>query len=69
MFSNEKEKFFHTELVRYGVDYQRAAKVAKILVSEMSEQFLTDEEIRLAEDVCREWLGNHKRFTSILKEN
>ncbi|RUR84292.1 hypothetical protein ACF3DV_30840 [Chlorogloeopsis fritschii PCC 9212] len=65
MVSSEKEVFFHTELVKYGIDYQRAAKVAKILVSEMSDEFLTDEEIRLAEEVCQEWLRKHQRLTYI----
>ncbi|WP_026732395.1 hypothetical protein [Fischerella sp. PCC 9605] len=68
MFSKEKEEFFHTELVKYGVDYQRAAKVAKILASEKPDELLSDKEKQLAEEVCKEWLRQHQRLTSIFRQ-
>ncbi|BAZ65850.1 MAG: hypothetical protein KME28_06420 [Pelatocladus maniniholoensis HA4357-MV3] len=71
MYSKEKEEFFHTELVKYGVDYQRAAKVALILASGTPDELLSEKEIQLAEEVCKEWLRQHqryKRLTSNLRE-
>jgi hypothetical protein len=62
MYSKEKEEFFHTELVKYGVDYQRAAQVAHILASGKSDELLSEKEIQLAEEVCREWLRQYKRY-------
>lgn len=64
----EKEKFFHTELVKYGVDYYKAAKVAKILASGKPDELLNDKDIQLAEEVCKQWLRQRKRLNSILKE-
>ena len=40
----QKEPLFHTELVKYGIPYHKAAKAAKILVSNPPEETLTDED-------------------------
>ncbi|MFB2772504.1 hypothetical protein ACE1AT_24970 [Pelatocladus sp. BLCC-F211] len=62
MYSKEKEEFFHTELVKYGVDYHRAAKVAQILASGTPDELLSEKEIQLAEEVCKEWLRQYQRY-------
>jgi mannose/cellobiose epimerase-like protein (N-acyl-D-glucosamine 2-epimerase family) len=59
--------FFHTQLLKYGIENQIAAKVAEILVSEMLDEFLTNEEIMLAEEVCKQWLKQHQRLSFINK--
>ncbi|RAM48189.1 MAG: hypothetical protein C6Y22_29000 [Hapalosiphonaceae cyanobacterium JJU2] len=72
MYSKDKEEFFHTELVKYGVDYQRAAKVAQILASGTPDELLSEKEIQLAEEVCKQWLREHqryKRLTSNFRES
>ncbi|PMB22870.1 hypothetical protein CEN45_11550 [Fischerella thermalis CCMEE 5198] len=56
MYSKEIEEFFHTQLVKYGVDYQKAAQVARILASGKPDELLSEKEIQIAEEVCREWL-------------
>ncbi|MBD2359010.1 hypothetical protein H6G41_31235 [Tolypothrix sp. FACHB-123] len=64
--SNEEKKiFFHTELVRYGVKYDRAATVAKILAAEKPDELLTEEEKQLVDEVCNEWLNNYNRYKNI----
>ncbi|WP_315787353.1 hypothetical protein [Fischerella sp. JS2] len=71
MYSKEKEEFFHTELVKYGVDYQRAAQVAQILASGKPDELLSEKEIQIAKEVCREWLRQYKRYkhlNSLLRE-
>ncbi|QSJ18825.1 hypothetical protein JYQ62_08755 [Nostoc sp. UHCC 0702] len=70
MFSSkEREKFFHTQLVKYGINYQKAAKVARIIASGCPDTLLTEEEIRLSKQVCQDWLRQHQRVTSILREH
>ncbi|BAU06387.1 MULTISPECIES: hypothetical protein [Fischerella] len=72
MYSKEIEEFFHTQLVKYGVDYQRAAQVAHILASGKPDELLSEKEIQIAEEVCREWLRQYKRYkhlTSLLREH
>ncbi|MBD2430149.1 MULTISPECIES: hypothetical protein [Fischerella] len=66
MYSKEKEDFFHTELVKYGVDYQRAAQVAHILASGKPDELLSEKEIQIAEEVCREWLRQYKRYKHLI---
>ncbi|GAA6618340.1 hypothetical protein [Scytonema sp. NUACC26] len=60
-----KEEFFHTELVKRGVEYHKAAEVARILVSGKSDELLTDKEIQLATQVCRNWIIQRKRLAFI----
>ncbi|MBD1861553.1 MULTISPECIES: hypothetical protein [Trichocoleus] len=63
----QKEELFHTELVKHGVPFYKAAKVANILVSAPSDETLTEEEIQLAKDACREWLKQRKRLDLVLR--
>ncbi|KYC42634.1 hypothetical protein WA1_14905 [Scytonema hofmannii PCC 7110] len=63
----EKERLFHTELVKHGVSYSDAARVAKILASEKPDELLTGEEIQLTTEACKIWLKQHKRLTSLIK--
>ncbi|MEA5507292.1 hypothetical protein VB735_30205 [Halotia wernerae UHCC 0503] len=65
----EKEKIFYTQLVKYGVEYERAAKAAKILASGKPDELLKDEEIQLVREVCRDWSiqnKRHKRLNSLV---
>lgn len=59
---HEREQLFHTELVKCGVEYHKAAKAAQIIVSETSDDLLTDDEIQLVKDVCQQWLEQRKRL-------
>lgn len=64
----EKEKLYHTELVKHGVKYELAAQAAKIIVSGKPDEHLTAQELQLVEQVCREWLTRHKSLNSILRD-
>ncbi|RCJ41221.1 hypothetical protein A6770_09075 [Nostoc minutum NIES-26] len=64
-FRQEKKKLLHTQLVKYGIHYRKAARAAEILASEKPDELLTDEEIQLTQEVCREWLKQRKRLDSI----
>jgi len=64
----QKEQLFHTELVKYGIPYHKAAKAAKILVSNPPEETLTDEETKLVQEACREWLKQRQRLDFVLQQ-
>ncbi|MUG94275.1 hypothetical protein F7734_18560 [Scytonema sp. UIC 10036] len=57
----EKEKLYHAELVRYGVDLRIAAKAAKILAFGNSNELLSFEEKKLVTDACKLWVENRNR--------
>lgn len=63
----EKEKIFHTNLVKYGIKYDKAAKVAKLLASENHEDSWTEEEKILVAEVCKEWLIYRKRYKKVIE--
>ena len=50
----EKEKLFHTALVKCGVKYELAAQAARILASGKPDELWTREEIQLVKEVCTE---------------
>ena len=64
----QKEELFHTELVKHGVPYHKAAKAARILVSNPPEDTLTDEETKLVQEACREWLKQRQRLNFVLQQ-
>ncbi|BAY27013.1 hypothetical protein NIES2100_68340 [Calothrix sp. NIES-2100] len=59
------QQFWHTELVKSGVDYHQAAKVAEILAEKKPDELLTEDEIRLTKEVCAAWLRQRHRLASI----
>ncbi len=65
---DDKQQLFHTELVKYGVGYHKAAEAARILASGKPDELLTTQEIQLVIEVCQEWSRQHKRLTLLLKE-
>ncbi|WP_320073245.1 hypothetical protein [Nostoc sp. MG11] len=65
MLVEEIEKILHTELVKYGVKYEKAGKVARILASRQPDELLTQEEIQLSKEVCQQWLKQRQRMAVI----
>ncbi|WP_414588717.1 hypothetical protein [Scytonema sp. PCC 10023] len=65
MSLKEKEEFFHLELVKHGVEYHKAAEVARMIVSGKPDELLTDKERQLATEVCRKWLRQRQRLALI----
>ncbi|BAY09823.1 hypothetical protein [Calothrix sp. NIES-2098] len=64
--SNEdKERIYHTDLVKYGVKYDKAAKVAKILASNKEEEQWTEEERKLVLEACKQWLDSYNRYKNL----
>ncbi|MBW4490799.1 MAG: hypothetical protein KME12_23745 [Trichocoleus desertorum ATA4-8-CV12] len=61
----EKTRLFHAELVKAGVDYHQAGRVAKVLAQNQPEESLPPEEAHLTEEACRVWLQHRQRLTFI----
>nr|WP_290222595.1 hypothetical protein [Trichocoleus desertorum] len=64
----QKEELFHTELVKHGIPYNKAAKAARILVSNPPDETLSDEEAKLVQETCREWLRQRQRWNNVLQQ-
>ncbi|MBD2501718.1 hypothetical protein [Anabaena azotica] len=62
--NEEKERLFHLQLVKYGVKYEKAAKVAQLMVSKRLDN-LTDQEQQLVTEACQEWFKAKKRCNNI----
>jgi hypothetical protein len=62
MSVEEREVLFCTNLVIAGIDYQRAAAVAKLLAAnKLGDESLTEEEDQIVESVCKAWLEYRQR--------
>ncbi|MBD2165135.1 hypothetical protein H6G04_12060 [Calothrix membranacea FACHB-236] len=66
-FLQKERQLLHTELVKYGIDYDTAAKAAQILAEKKPDEVLTEEEIQLTKQVCELWLQQRNRLASIDK--
>lgn len=62
MTIEEKETIFHTELVKYGVEYEKARKAAQILASSKPDELLAEEEIQIVKEACNEWSKQHRLY-------
>ncbi|MDZ8187395.1 MAG: hypothetical protein RMX96_21430 [Nostoc sp. ChiSLP02] len=62
MSGQEKEKIFHTELVKYGVKYEKAQKAAQLLASGKPDELLTQQERQIVLEACYEWSKQRKRY-------
>jgi hypothetical protein len=58
----EREKIFCTELVKYGVKYEKAVIAARILASGLPDELLSPEEIKTVKDTCSKWSVEKKRY-------
>lgn len=65
MLAEERERLFQIELIKAGVDFRQAAKVAKVLALNLMDEQLTSEEKQLVQSVCTQWLAQRKRMTFI----
>ncbi|MBN3870764.1 MAG: hypothetical protein HWQ23_10960 [Nostoc sp. JL33] len=60
--STRERKIFCTELVKYGVEYEKAVIVAKIIASGQGDELLSPSEIKIVEDACKSWSEQNQRF-------
>lgn len=65
MSVEEKTRFFHTELVKVGVDFHQAAQAAKVLALGESDEQLNPEEIEAVKAACALWLKRRQQLKFI----
>ncbi|MCC5600553.1 hypothetical protein [Nostoc favosum] len=58
----EREKIFCTELVKYGVEYEKAVIAAKIIASGQGDEHLSPSEIEIVKDACKKWSEQNQRL-------
>ncbi|WP_193200507.1 hypothetical protein [Nostoc sp. MG11] len=58
----EREKIFCTELVKYGVEYEKAVIAAKIVASGQGDEHLSPSEIEIVKDACKKWSEQNQRL-------
>ncbi|MEH1940839.1 MAG: hypothetical protein V7L01_11560 [Nostoc sp.] len=61
----EKEKIFHTELVKYGVEYEQARKAAQILAYSQPDELLSQQDRQTVTQACNKWSTERKRYKRI----
>lgn len=56
-----RANLFQTELIKVGIGFQQAQKVAKLLAENRPEEQLTKEENQLIQEACTQWLAQRNR--------
>jgi hypothetical protein len=64
--AEEKEKIFHTELVKYGVEYEQAQKAAQILACSQADELLSQQDRQTVTQACNKWSAQRKRYKRII---
>jgi hypothetical protein len=63
--TQKQEKIFHEELIKWGIESERAIKVAKILALNLPNERLNSDEIALIKEVCQEWLEKRRQWEQL----
>ena len=60
--TQQQEKLLRTELVKWGIELEKAIQVARILALNIANENLTHSELGLVEEVCQEWFERRKQW-------
>ncbi|MBD2095920.1 hypothetical protein H6F90_12255 [Trichocoleus sp. FACHB-591] len=60
--TQKQEQSYRTELVKWGIELEKAIQVARILALNISNESLTSSEVKLVEEVCNEWFEKRKQW-------
>jgi hypothetical protein len=60
--TQNQEKIFREELIKWGIESEKAIKVAKILALNLPNERLNSDEIALIKEVCQEWLEKRRQW-------
>lgn len=58
---DEQESILCSQLVKHNIKYSQAVAVSKLLVAQGSGRALTEAELQLTQQVCRQWLEQRQR--------
>ena len=70
--TQKQERSYRAELVKWGIEFEKAFKVARILALNIPNENLMSSEVELVEEVCKEWFEKRKqweRFKQVTAEH
>ncbi len=56
----EQEQAFNSELIKAGIDSERAARVANLLTNALAHNSLAPEDHHLIQEACSQWLSQQR---------
>ncbi|MEP0873516.1 hypothetical protein NDA01_27530 [Trichocoleus desertorum AS-A10] len=60
--TQKQEQHYRAELVKWGIELEKAFKVARILALNIPNENLSSSEAALVEEVCNEWFEKRKQW-------
>ncbi|MBD2098467.1 hypothetical protein H6F90_25685 [Trichocoleus sp. FACHB-591] len=60
--TQKQEQLFRTELIKWGIEFEKAIKVARILALNIPNEKLSSSDTALVEEVCQEWFEKRKHW-------
>lgn len=60
--TQKQEQLYRSELVKWGIELEKATKVARILALHLPVETLTRSEAALVKGVCQEWFEKRKQW-------
>jgi hypothetical protein len=60
--TQKQEQLYRSELIRWGIELEKATKVARILALHLPVETLTRSEAALVKGVCQEWFDKRKQW-------
>lgn len=70
--TQKQKQSYREELIKWGIELEKAFKVASILALRIPNENLTSIEVELVEEVCKEWFEKRKqweRFKQVTAED
>lgn len=60
--TQKQEQHYRAELVKWGIELEKAFKVARILALNIPTESLSSSDKALVEEVCQEWFEKRKQW-------
>ncbi|MEP0873752.1 hypothetical protein NDA01_29005 [Trichocoleus desertorum AS-A10] len=60
--TQQQEQSYRAELVKWGIELEKAIQVARILALNIPNESLTVSEVALVEEVCKQWFEKRKQW-------
>lgn len=60
--TQKQEQSYRAELVKWGIELEKAIQVARILALNIPNENLSASEVELVEEVCKKWFEKRKQW-------
>lgn len=60
--TQQQEQNYRAELVKWGIELEKAIQVARILALNIPNENLSTSEVELVEEVCKQWFEKRKQW-------